>query len=285
MSSNVRFPLQPASSPVKRGLHRLLGTIAKIFMPQRAAALADPTQTLSLTRSDYWMLQSMVAHDARHAVLGRFDHLHLQFWGGSDAANFQIAEGQRRFQRFLDSHATTMLPAVQSALAHTPCTRWLEIGTGTGEVLNFWAQQLPNFTRFDGIEYNPTLAAYSQSRATDARIQIVAGDGMQLVRTIALGPTVFWTYGGVLEYFSTAVIADYFAWIAQRTEPSILALIEPIGADHQLGSGPLSQAYGSESTHSHDYARLATQAGLRVRYQFETITGKQRWTLLLADAT
>ncbi len=283
--SGARFPLQPAAQAWKRALHQAGGAVLCVLHPARVKALRDPRQTLTLGKLDYWMLRAIVAAAERRGEVGALDHIHQQFWQGADAARFQIADGAKRYQRFLDHHAALITPPLQAAMAARQCQQWFEIGPGTGELLNYWARLCPTLQSLRGVECNAELAAWANSQRQDERIDVRAGDGLAEARVLGGAGTVFWSYGGVLEYFGTAVVEDYFRWIANQAHPSLLALVEPLSADHRLGEGPLSQPYGAERSYSHDYRRLAEQAGLRLCYQHTNNTGQQRWLLLVAETT
>lgn len=95
-----------------------------------------------------------------------------------------------------------------------------------------------------------------------------------------------WAYlvnGGVLEYFSEAMLETLFRGISERHPPAIFALVEPIAEDYDLERETASRPYNSELSFGHNYLHWLQRCGWQIRYQSQQDVGGVRWLLAVAE--
>ena len=160
----------------------------------------------------------------------------------------------------------------------------IEIGCGSGMVLEWFADKYPELTELHGIDLNAGLIDACKTRS-NPRLRFHLGDAIALVRSLAQTPQALLSYGGVLEYFLDTQLADLFAWLRTQHAPGVVALVEPVGVNHDLERQLESQLYGVEHSFSHNYPRLLREAGYELRFQDEIMAGDTRFLMVVAVAS
>lgn len=272
-------PLSLPQHPLKRRIKLLIGNALAALMPQRLARLHAEKRYAGLGAIDQWML-SATAYSALQRGNQELSSQILQgFWQSQQAAEWM--QGNARYRElFLPHHSAIVAPLMAASRAEG-CTQLIEIGCGRGDVLRHMAAAMPELASLSGLDLNPRLLGEAARHTADARIRFTAGDARSLIRSQLAPGTVVLTCGGVYEYWSRAKLLEDFRFMASQPR-IVVALVEPIGSDHDLARTAASQPYGLEASLSHNYAALLHEAGFSIAYAENLFTGPQRWQLMVA---
>lgn len=281
-AGHLRFPLVQSGGPLRRWLRHQLGALLGWLSPARTRQLRAGSPDTPLRPSDYWRLAALLAERARDGASPSLSPIHRLFWRSDAAAGFQQREAGWRYQRFAQQFAPRLLPVLRAAMQASGCRRLIEIGPGTGEVLDHLARSFDHCEVLIGVEVNPALVAVHAARGPDPRIQLHHGDGLELARQHGGPGTAYFSHGGVLEYFDRDTLRAWFAWVAGHSAPAVVALIEPIapGQDPERDQG--SPTFGVEHSYSHAYAALAREAGLQIEFLAVERWRESPWLLMVA---
>lgn len=270
--------------PVKRFVKLAGGRLLRLLNSRRYAALKAGAITGEYSGSDRWMLAAL-AHEAETS--GQLEILHAahrKFWTTQSAADLMITLGDERIHDLLDNHSKGIIEPLRQALREAGCDRLIEIGCGSGTVLDWFSQKFPELTELHGIDLNPGLIEACKARE-NPRLHFHLGDALSLVRSLARPPQALLSFGGVLEYFLETELAELFAWLRGHHAPAVVVLVEPIGADHDLSRHPESRLYGVEHSFSHNYPRILRDAGFVPRFQDEFKAGDTRFLMVIASTS
>jgi SAM-dependent methyltransferase len=260
-----------------------LGPALLALMPKRAAAFKAGQLPAELTLVDQILIVGLVREHQRHGRLHELTALHDWFWANAPAVQFhEFAE--TRFEGWFLGHHVAIVPALREALA-ADTTRFdalCEIGCGCGRALQYLSQAFADVPRMIGIDLSGAQAARNRTRYAGERMEFEAGDAVQWIAEHARPRWIYFSYGGVLEFFARQRVLELYEMLASRLAPAMVALVEPLSDDHDLAREPGSKVFGAENTFSHNHPELLRQAGFRVLSQFEQRVDNQRWLLLVA---
>lgn len=273
----MSLPSHPLKRMVKLNLGRLLAGV----MPARSAALRAGAISGEYTRIDRWMLAAF-AHEAQSK--GRPEALHAahqKFWTTQSAAAVMLELGDDRLIELLEIRTQGLFAPLGQAMRQAGCRSLIEVGCGTGQVLEFFARRFPELDELHGIDLNPGLIAACRRR-TDPRLHFHLGDAITLIGSLARPSQGLLSYGGVLEYFLESQVKEIYGWLREHCHPVVVALVEPVGHGHDLDRQPDSQLYGVERSYSHNYPALLGASGYELLYRDEVLAGDMRFLMLVA---
>jgi SAM-dependent methyltransferase len=282
----ARVALQPMSLPnVIRfaGVSSRIGEMLVPLLRRRVQAMKDGHLPVDPTFVDKMLIAGLVRAHQRRGTLDELTALHDWFWSQQPAVEFhEFAE--RRFEGWFLGHHVAIVPQLRAALAagDAPYGAFFEIGCGCGRVIEHLSRALPDIPRFIGLDLSAVQVARNRARFAALPIEFEAGDGLKWVAAHARPHWVYFTYGGVLEYFPRARVLELYSLLATRLAPSLVALVEPLSDDHDLEHDARSIVYGAENTFSHNYVAVLREAGFDVLHRSEQVVDRQRWLLMVA---
>lgn len=255
-----------------------------MMFPGRAAALEAERfthhgrQSSALDR----LIGAGIAYRAlRRKDFGRLAGCHLRFWSGAGSATFHAAAAERFDSVFL-RHYAPLIDELERFLGHDgPMPTVCEIGSGSGLLMHYLAKRLSRVERFIGIDLCEATTTQARASCQDSRLEFVSGDAMDFIGANGGPNWVYITHNGVLEYFAPEAARRFFEMVS-KLRPATLALIEPVGLDHDLDRQPESCPYGQEFAFSHNYPLLLKSNGFRIVYQHEEPVFDSRVLMILA---
>lgn len=260
-----------------------LGPALLALMPKRAAALKAGQLPAELTLIDQMLIVGLVRQHQRDGRLDELTALHDWFWANAPAVEFH-AFAETRFEGWFLGNHVAIVPAIREALAADPVRfeALCEIGCGSGRALQYLSQAFADVPRMIGIDLSVAQVARNRTRYASERLEFEAGDAVAWIAEHARPRWIYFSYGGVLEFFARSRVLELYQMFASRLAPSLVALVEPLSDDHDLARDPESRVFGAENTFSHNHPELLKQAGFKVLSQFEQRVDNQRWLLLVA---
>jgi SAM-dependent methyltransferase len=232
--SDVQFPLALAADSKKRIIKGVLGGIANQLFAKRTRSLEDGEIGERLSALDRLLIAGLVRKHQRMGTMSRMMHLHNWLWAGPQALDFhKVAEG--RFENWWLKHHVAIVEPLRDAISRqiTPPTTLLEIGCGSGLVINDIATRIPELARCIGIDLSEPQMEHNKVRFDNKRLSFAAGDALSWISDNAQQNWVYITVAGVLEYFAPDKLAALLDAIAKR-KPAVIAFIEPVSPDHDL---------------------------------------------------
>lgn len=237
-----------------------------IFLfPKKAIRLSEKGMTLVMNNN-----LNLLERLMRHAILKKVEKkadvetlakLHRNYW---------VNQGSEFFSSTNDSFENEFLPncsfifnLLKNELSNQTVhyTTLVEVGTGNGNVLNYLCSAFPEIDRFIGIDLSPVQIELNRKKFIEnKKLEFVASDGFDWVKTHGQGHTIFVTSRGVLEYFTEKRLQAFFKEINQLGKTMFVA-IEPNGVAHNFKVNPHSELYGHERSFSHNYPELFKNAG------------------------
>jgi len=270
------LPLVLPRSRWKSALKQQLGLAILFFRPDVGRRVEAAGETKSFI--DELALAGLIARYKANDALHKLAHFHERFWAGEHAVSFHSTHEHRFHNEFLKAHYA-LVDALESVVAGGNFHTLYEIGCGSGLVIDHLASRFPALRKLVGIDLSAEQIALNKTRFKDPRLQFVAGDAAAWLAANAEPGCIIFTYGGVLEYFTQTMLETLLAKLAAKA-PACVAIAEPFDPDFDLNREFLSRAFGGELTYSHNYPRLASNAGFAIRWQEESRSGF-RWMLLV----
>lgn len=274
-----KVPLGLPGNPIKRHVKIFIGTLMARLMPKRLQRLHTEARYAGLGLIDQWMLAA-TAYKAQQTGDQNFtSHILQKFWESDEAAHWM--QGNSRYhEMFLPYHSRVVAPLLQTALSNN-CFKLFEIGCGRGDVLRHLAAAMPSLQALTGLDLNQKLLDEAAGHTRDVRITYQVGDARLELQSLLEPGSIVVTCGGVYEYWSQQQLLDSFRLIAAHPR-CVVALVEPLGSDHDLSMQKNSRPYGMEASLSHNYRHLLEVTGFTVSFSDELYTAAQRWQLMVA---
>lgn len=279
-------PREPLSLPSHVRFGRYAPALGRLLLPmfsRRVAGLCSGTQPGPLSYLDRLLIASLVSRHKAEGTLDQLSALSERYWAGDGATEYH-ARVESRFRSVFLPHHAVIVPRIERAVAATgrKFSTLCEIGSGSGQVVNYVSEQLRCVERFVGIDLSPAQIARNRARFDRAQLSFESGDAVAWITAHAQPGWIYLTSGGVLEYFARAKLLGLLSMLANEFHPSLLAIVEPLAPGHDLASQADSFVFGCENTFSHNYPYLCDTAGLEVLDQEEIAVDGQRWLLLIA---
>jgi len=191
---------------------------------------------------------------------------HRNFWAG-DYAKAYHDQNRHQFQEMFLDDFLGVVDELETVLEQNrSITTICEIGTGSGQLLDYLSNRLPTIKRFIGIDLSDATIRDNRERYPNDSIDWIAADAIEWIEQNAGPAWVFVSHRGVMEYFTQSQVESLFRFIAEKKSPAVLLVIEPVGLDHDLENQFESQPYGIEYSLSHNYPHLLRSAGFEVRH-------------------
>lgn len=285
----VQYPLEQPGSPLRRGLKVCVGIVLGMMRPDQCARLArgEPGRD-HLTLSDRLIVAALVWQHRRRGTLGELSGLHQWLWRSNQAVSVH-AQAEARFRTWWLGHHSAIVTPLREAIAEfasagLPVDTLCEIGCGSGTVLTDIATRMPELSHLLGLDLSPGQIATNRARPNpDARLRFEVADATTWIAANAAPRWAYLVNGGVLEYFSEAMLAALFTGIAQRKAPALFAVVEPIAEDYDLERETASRPYNAELSLGHNYIHWLRRCGWQVRFQQRQDVGGTRWLLVVAE--
>ena len=209
--------------------------------------------------------------------------LHHRFWAGAAGNQFHKRAVKRFENWFLTEHVSLIDELERLPEYNKRKYKFLyEIGCGDGQLINYLSNRLTSLEHFVGIDINADVIALNNQYCRKENLEFTCGNATEWICQNGRPKAIFFTNGGVLEYFSMKQITDLLNKIATDFKPSVFAIIEPLAIDYNVETEMESRTFGNEFSFSHNYEKLFTTNGFTILYQRETMTGGHRWILMLS---
>lgn len=276
------FPLWQSETRWRRLLKVAIGNVLLTVRPSLKKKLESgaPTQGVAQRVA----MTALIDRHRRADTLESLSQLHRNFWAGERSSAFYSLTRSRFEKVFLGRHKAivdTLKGIAASRKFHTIC----EIGCGSGQVLEFLNQQLPEVEQLIGLDLNARQMDVNRQRfQNESRMQFIAADAAEWIPQHIGSDWILVCYGGVLEYFTQPQVRALFHTIAANA-PACIALVEPLAADQDLSAPGPSRAYGMELSYSHPYVHLLEEAGLQVTWRQDTSFGDNAERAIMLVAT
>jgi SAM-dependent methyltransferase len=286
----VQYPLAQPAAAWKRRLKARLGGIVALLQPGRMRLLrAGQWPSERLSKLDKLLIAALVDEHERKGTLGALSGLHQTLWRTDQAVSVH-AQAEERFQTWwVGRHSAIVAPLKEAmdtlAARGTPIEALCEIGCGSGSVLADIAQRLPELKQLIGLDLNQKQTEANRARFADQpRLRFECADATEWIAAQAPAHCAYLVNGGVLEYFSEAMLEALFTGIAAHKAPALFALVEPIASDYDLERETASRPYNFERSLGHNYPWWLGRTGWRVRWQERQVVGGANWLLVVAEA-
>ncbi|NQU41030.1 MAG: class I SAM-dependent methyltransferase [Lentisphaerae bacterium] len=286
-ASDDRFSLrQWSQDSAKQKAKGWLGRVLMRLFPARAALLQKSDFTHHGRRASLLnrLIGAGIAYQAlRHRDFGRLGEYHRKFWGGEHAKAYH-ADAPERFEAVFLRYYTPLIDALEGVLEPAGIgATFCEIGSGAGLLVDYLARRFTSAERLIGIDLDPVTTAEARAAFPDSKLEFIAADALDYIGAHGRPNWVYLTQNGVLEYFDPDAIERFFRLVAAQ-KPAVVALIEPVGMNHDLDAQQDSCPYGQEFGFSHNYPYLLEKNGFRIVYRHEELVFGVRFLLILAKA-
>ncbi|MEM7032142.1 MAG: class I SAM-dependent methyltransferase, partial [Chloroflexota bacterium] len=198
--------------------------------------------------------------------LTELETYHRNFWQSKNGFHFHDGQRNAFEQIFLRHFESDILAHLHILMANHTYDVVCEIGTGTGQLLDYLANKLPTVERFVGIDLSQDMIDDNLQRYDNPKLEFVVSGGQEWIEENGQPNWIFVTNRGVLEYFLQDKLEAMLGHISQNLAAAIFVVIEPISIDHNLETDFDSKPYGREYSFSHNYPHLFRQAGFEIQY-------------------
>ena len=248
-----------------------MGRLLVALRPGAAQALMDGAEARN--RLDQLMLAGLVMKHKRAGTLDRLNHLHKNYWEGELAVAYHEERANRLLTQFMSFHAD-MLEHLRRVVSSGEFDTLIELGCGSGLLLEYLSSRLPPIKRFIGLDLNAEQTERNQARAASATVRFEVGDMTTWVPEHTRAGQVYLAYGGVLEYLTQEQLETLFSHMGAQV-PACIALVEPMG-DFDLNRETASRPHGREYSLAHHYPRALEAAGFEVQFSQTCAAGYLR---------
>lgn len=222
-------------------------------------------------------LASLVNNLKKTQDLDHLAKLHQQIWAktSGDAAYESKDELLMEVEPYL-------MKSFEKLLDKSTFKTLVEIGCGTGKSLNYFSERFPMIDRFIGIDISEGQIELNKAKYEyNPRLEFYAGDAIQWLKNNSSPNTIYFTYGGVLEYFNEEQVNSMLDSITKHS-PTGLLVFEPIADGFDPKNEKHSKVDGYEFNFSHPYPHFVRQAGMQIQYEKVFYTDNAWWIILSA---
>lgn len=243
------------------------GNLLVFLKPKRAQQLSESGMTLVLNKmsiTDRLMRRAILRKLEINKDYKKLAQLHQNYWANKGSDFF--LNNEKTFTNEFLTNCTFIFDELEKELLNTSVhyDTLVEIGTGSGSVLNYLSLKFPKIDRFIGIDLSSIQIQINNEKfSKNKKLEFVASDGFDWVKAHGKGNTIFLTSRGVLEYFTEERLQALLLEI-NNLGSTIFIAIEPNGIDHNFEINPKSQPYGYERSFSHNYVELFKNAGFSI---------------------
>ena len=275
----LESPFVLALSPLRRRLHDLVGRLVLALQPALTTQFEAGIGASSAV--ERMALAALVERYRARDQLDRLAALHLDFWSGPAALSYH-ALTHSRFERVFRARHHAIIAPLQDAAAVIGAHGLVEIGCGSGQLLDYLVAQLPQLERLVGLDLNADQVALNRRRANDSRIEYHCAEATAWIAEHAQPGWIWVCNGGVLEFFTEESVVAMLRHCG-RHAPAVFALVEPLADDFDPDTQLTSRRFGRELTLSHPYPRLLGDAGFAEVWRSECRAMGYRWLMLVAQ--
>lgn len=256
----------------KHNRDKYLGIIGQFLLPIFPNRV-EKIQSEQFTLSEFGQGRNKIDHFLRYGLVyraiqkGDLDSLaqyHKNYWKGDAGAQYH-EDYAFMFEESFVAHFAYIVEYINQ-IAHEAdgFNSLFEIGSGSGQLLDYLAAHVNDVEKFVGIDLSPTTVKRCNERYGRSNVSFVAADGDKWIRENGQPNAVFMSHRGVLEYFPQDRLLSFFRYIRETYAPCLLITIEPVGTGHDLENTTNSQPYSNEYSFSHNYPYLIKQAGFDI---------------------
>jgi len=258
--------------------HWLGVTVIRLF-PKRSKMIEKDIGHVRRNVLDKIIRAGILRQAGTHDRIASYHHL---FWAGAQGGNF-ARDHTSRFEAWFKREHYDIVQQIEDVIrtSNGKLHHFVEIGCGDGQVIHFLSKRLTNVQHFLGIDINREVIESNIRKYPGSKVQFTCANFQDWIRKNGQSGAIFFSNGGVLEYFSRSQITAILNKIATDLRPSAFALIEPLAMDFDLNSEMESRPHGLEWSFSHNYRDVFKKAGFRIVYQSEMITGGYRWIIMV----
>ncbi|MEM7457235.1 MAG: class I SAM-dependent methyltransferase [Planctomycetota bacterium] len=198
---------------------------------------------------------------------GFLERLHAAFWQGDSSRAFYENCDKRFDTLFIARQRDDFLRLKEICEAQPRFKRLVEIGTGSGRLLEYLYSNIKGFKSAIGLDLNEDVIQTNRRRNDSPAIEYVAGDAVKWVTNNVRPGTAYISNGGVLEYFSRATLNQMLTTL--KRAPLLFYASEPVASDHHEDDNR-SHPFGDELSFSHNYRDIFLSNGYRIHHQSST---------------
>ena len=250
---------------VTQQLQENVGVALLPMMPKRSQEIAGHQFSFTLTESYSWIDKCLRAGLARTALKEKGEsglvEYHNKLWLGEQGKVYHETQ-RHQFEEVFLKHFLFVADQLEEWLSHHPeFDTVCEIGTGSGQLLDYLSRRFPQLNHLIGIDLTAETIAENAKKYSDPRMEFVSADAKVWVADQARPNTIYISFRGVLEYFPQQELEQFFASIPH---PALFIAIEPVARDHDLAHQADSIQFRGDYTFSHNYPYLFAKAGYKV---------------------
>lgn len=245
------------------------GNVLVFLQPKKARQLSEDRMILvnknNISISEKLMRGALVKKLEKIEDYNTIAELNRNFWINKKATEL-FSNLDDSFETDFLPHCSFIFDLLKKELSNQSVeyNKLVEIGTGSGNVLNYLSSEFPEINHFVGIDLSPDQIEINNKKFNkNEKLEFVTADAFDWVKENGQGNTIFVTCRGVLEYFLEPRLQELLNEINQLGKIIFIA-VEPNGADHNFEIHPNSQLYGNEPSFSHNYPKLFENAGFSV---------------------
>ena len=252
---------------------RLQGVVGQQLLrilPDRAEAIRRNEFSFAMGEKRSWLDSLLRAGLIKQALNNSkstdLEKYHYDFWKGGRGHEYHN-KSAGRFNRIFLRHYAYLVDEIAALVgADSSYTTLCEIGSGSGQLIEHLAANLPQLHRFIGIDLSDETTAANQEKYTNPKLEFVAAGGREWIEQQGEPNWIYITHAGVLEYFSQENLELLFSYIGQTLAPAIFVAIEPVSVEHDLEIELDSKPYGREFAFSHNYPHQFRKAGFQLEH-------------------
>jgi hypothetical protein len=278
--------------PADRRLKAIAGSILTRLRPGLSAAVDEKPFDPGWSAAGKLIRNAHLADAVQRGDHGKLRRYFTDYWSSATSVEFYEGFAHRFEDLFLRHHAliADRIAEALPALGDVP-VRLVEVGSGDGRVLEWFAEKLPGLASLHGVDLNDREIRKCRERHRDSpRLSFHTGDLLDWLRAHPAPGTVLVTNGGVFEYLLEEELRGLFTELRALCSPCLIAVTESVGDDHDFDRETSSIPYGHEFAFSHNYPAILREAGFTLTWQRDRPTrpGEEnhpvRWHQLVATA-
>lgn len=245
------------------------GNLLILIQPKKARQLSEDRMILvnksNMSISEKLMRGALVKKLDKIEDHNKIAALNHNFWINKKATEL-FSNLDADFETDFLPHCSFIFDLLKKELSNQSVdfNTLVEIGTGSGNVINYLSSELSTIDHFVGIDLSPDQIEINKEKyKKNEKLQFVTADALDWVKKNGHGKTIFVTCRGVLEYFLEPRLQELLNEISALGKIMFVA-VEPNGENHNFETHPNSQLYGHEPSFSHNYPKLFQNAGFSV---------------------
>ncbi|UJP66880.1 class I SAM-dependent methyltransferase [Mongoliitalea daihaiensis] len=219
-----------------------------------------------------WALSALIINLEKKQDLDGLANLHAKLWSNPQYLSYydQIVDRNKRGFAMLKEELLAALSTLTTG-THT-INRLVEFGCGNGWLLNqlSYIPELHAINEFVGLDINDSqINKNRKAFEENGKLKFIHGDITAMLKEDLGERTVYFTFGGVLEYLNGKQFEELIQLIADK-KSSALMFFEPIEDAQALESQDQTKVFGVELSFSHPYSNLIRKGGFQI-VVFKTI--------------